>query len=257
MSPDHNDRIWGSIRVPRIRRRLRLVCFPYAGGGTGVFRDWENGLPLDVELIAVQLPGRGKRQGELAFSRLPSLAQVAAEGLLREGWLDGPFCLLGHSMGALVAFEVARSLRRRSGPHPQLLIAAGRGAPHLPDPGPALHAASDEAVVAELRRLGGTPPSLLEDGARREALLKIVRADFAVCETYAHSSEPPLNCPIAVFGGSQDADWPPPTLHAWSLHTTGSCNVHLLEGNHFFIESRRDAFLWEVSRQLAAALSDG
>lgn len=246
------DDIWVRVSVPRPDARLRLFCFPYAGGTTGAFRGWEERLPHDIELVAVQLPGRGPRRYELPFSRLSSLAAVTANALLRAGLLDIPHALFGHSMGALIAFELARALRDRHCGPPAALLVGGRGAPHFPDPGPALHAASEELLVAELRRLGGVSEQVLSDPVRRAEFLGVIRADFAVCETYSHRPAAPLHCPIEVFGGTADVDWPRDTLVAWRLHTTGDCTVSMFDGGHFFIDSCRQDFLGALSTRLSA-----
>jgi medium-chain acyl-[acyl-carrier-protein] hydrolase len=184
---------------------------------------------------------------------MDSLVEVIANELVaaRESALsDRPFAIFGHSMGALVAFELARQLRDRHGMPVRGLLVAGRGAPHLPDPGPALACGTDPALVAELQRLGGVPAEVLGDEVRRARMLRLIRADFAVCETYAYESAAPLDCPITVFGGIEDLDWPLETLSAWREHTTATARVHMFAGGHFFIDSAREAFL----EQLAASL---
>jgi medium-chain acyl-[acyl-carrier-protein] hydrolase len=184
---------------------------------------------------------------------MDSLVEVIAAELVttHEGALsDRPFAIFGHSMGALVAFELARELRDRHGLSTSALLVAGRGAPHMPDPGPALACGSEPALVAELQRLGGVPAEVLGDEVRRARMLRLIRADFAVCETYAYQSAAPLDCPISVFGGIEDFDWPVETLSAWREHTTSTAQVNTLAGGHFFIDSARQAFL----EQLVASL---
>ena len=239
--------------MPRPGAQLRLLCVPYAGGSAGAFRGWASDLPADVELWGIQLPGRASRRDEAPLTRMDSLVEVIAAELVavRGGTLgDRPFALFGHSMGALVAFELARQLRDRHGLAVSGLLVAGRGAPHLPDPGPALACGSEPALVAELQRLGGMPADVLDDPGRRARMLRLIRADFAVCETYAYQVAAPLDCPIAIFGGIEDFDWPLDTLEAWREHTTSTACAYTFAGGHFFIDTVREAFL----KQLAASL---
>jgi len=239
--------------TPRADARLRLLCVPYAGGSTAAFRGWASALPAEVELWGVQLPGRASRRDEPPLTRMDSLVEVVAAELVaaRAGALsDRPFALFGHSMGALVAFELARQLRDCHGLAVSGLLVAGRGAPHLPDPGPALACGSEPALVEELQRLGGVPAEVLRDAVRRARMLRLIRADFAVCETYAYQSAAPLDCPITVFGGTEDLDWPLETLAAWRVHTMSTACTFTFAGGHFFIDTAREAFL----RQLAASL---
>src|SRR5438552_2333015 len=144
---------------PDPRARLRLFCFPYAGGGASQFRTWAEGLPPEVELCPVQLPGREGRLRETPFTRIAPL--VAALVTALRGYLDTPYAFFGHSLGALVGFELARALRRTGGPGPRGLLVSAYRAPDLPDPDPPLHLLSSPAFWDELRRLNGTPPEVL------------------------------------------------------------------------------------------------
>lgn len=237
------------VRAVRRTREpsARLFLFPYAAGSASIFRHWHESLPESVEVCAVQLPGRADRRDERAFGRLGSLVEVAANAL--EPLVDRPYALFGHSMGALVAFELARLLAQRGKP-PALLMPAGRGAPELPDPGPALHAASERALVDELLRLGGTSREMFADRERMARLIPIVRADFAVCETYAFREAPPLECPIVAFGGEQDTDWPEAHIAAWGAHTRGVFSYTMFPGDHFFLHSCERELLSAIGEQL-------
>lgn len=252
-APDSSDPVV-ECETPRPNARLRLLCVPYAGGSASAFRGWANRLPADIELWGVQLPGRASRRDESPLTRMDSLVEVIGNELVaaRQGALkDRPCAIFGHSMGALVAFELARQLRDRHDLPVSGLLVAGRGAPHLPDPGPALACGSEPALVAELQRLGGVPAEVLGDDVRRARMLRLIRADFAVCETYAYQSDAPLDCPITVFGGTEDFDWPFETLAAWSEHTTATAQVQTFVGGHFFIDSAREEFLSQLAASLA------
>src|ERR1035441_10334502 len=151
---------WISCRKPGPKTRLRLFCFPYAGAGAGTFLTWSDNLPADVEVCPVQLPGRGARMTERPFTQLSPLVEALAQALAP--LLDKPFAFFGHSLGALVSFELARQIRRQYGVHPvRLFVSAGR-APQIPDRLPAIHTLPDKEFLLELRRLNGTLSELLD-----------------------------------------------------------------------------------------------
>jgi len=224
---------WISFRKPRPEARLRLFCFPYAGAGALIFRTWSDGLPADVEVCPVQLPGRGTRLMERPFIRLAPLVEALAQALVQ--LLDRPFAFFGHSLGALVSFELARRVRKQYGMDPvRLFVSAGR-APQIPHRGPAIHTLPEEQFVAELRRLNGTPRELLSHVELMEIMLPLLRADFALYETYVYSSEAPLNCPISAFGGLLDHSVNDSDLEAWRAQTSMFFSLRMFPGDHFFL----------------------
>jgi len=150
--------------------------------------------------------------------------------------LDKPFAFFGHSLGALVSFELTRRLRREYGVHPvRLFVSAGR-APQIPRRGPPIHALPEEELLAELRRLNGMPGELMEHEELMEIMLPLLRADFAVYETYVYTNEPPLNCPISAFGGIQDHRVKDSDLEAWRAQTNVSFSLRMFPGDHFFLK---------------------
>lgn len=239
---------WLACRRPRPQARLRLFCFPYAGGNATIFRTWPDGLPADVEVCPVQLPGRGTRLMEPPFTRLSPLIQALAHALFP--LLDKPFALFGHSLGALVSFELARHLRRQYGLHPvRLIISAGR-APQIPHRDLPMHTLPDGEFVAKLRRLNGTPREVFEHEELMEIVLPLLRADFALYETYVYSTEPPLNCHISTFGGLQDRNVSHGDLEAWRDQTTGSFSSRMFPGDHFFLNTTQPLLLQVLSQEL-------
>jgi medium-chain acyl-[acyl-carrier-protein] hydrolase len=228
--------------------RVRLFCFPYAGGGGTIFRTWPDQLPATVEVCPIALPGREMRIGERPFDRLLPLAQAIADAL--DMYQDKPFAFFGHSMGALVSFEVARELRRQSRRAPAHLFVAGHRAPHLPDNRPPLHDLPEPAFVDEVRQLNGTPPEVFQHPELLELFLPILRADFAVCETYVYEAEPPLACPISVFGGLQDPRAGREQLEAWRAYTTAEFRLRMLPGDHFFVRIAEPALLSVLNQTL-------
>lgn len=225
---------WISFRKPGAKTRLRLFCFPYAGAGALLFRSWSHCLPADVEVCPVQLPGRGTRMLERPYTQLSPLVEALAQALAP--LLDRPFAFFGHSLGALVSFELARRIRRQYGVHPvHLFVSAGR-APQILHRGLPIHTLPDKEFLMELRRLNGTPSELLDHAELMELMLPLLRADFAVYETYQYSSEAPLNCPISAFGGLQDNKVSDSDLDAWRVQTSVSFSLRMFPGDHFFLK---------------------
>src|SRR5437763_15337105 len=168
---------WLVSRKPNPRARVRLFCFPYAGGGDSVFRAWQKGLSEAIEVCPVQLPGRGARISEPPFTELSPLVRAAAQALAPH--LDKPFAFFGHSMGALICFELARHLRKDGGPQPVHLFVSGRCGPQTPRE-PFAGDLPDSEFQEMLRRYNGTPEEVLENRELMELLLPAVRADFAL-----------------------------------------------------------------------------
>jgi medium-chain acyl-[acyl-carrier-protein] hydrolase len=239
---------WIAFRKPNPRARLRLFCLPYAGIGASIFRTWSDGLPADVEVCPVQYPGRGTRLMETPFTQLSPLVQALAQALVP--LLDKPFALFGHSLGALVGFELARELRRQSGVQPVRLFASADRAPQIPRQDRPIHALPEGEFLAELRRLNGTPGKVLEHDELMRIMLPILRADFAVYETYAYSVEPPLDCFISGFGGLQDRKVSRRDLEAWRDQTSASFSLRMFPGDHFFLNTNQPLLLQVISHDL-------
>jgi medium-chain acyl-[acyl-carrier-protein] hydrolase len=216
--------------------------------GASIFRTWSDCLPADVEVCPVQFPGRETRFMETPFARLSPLVEALAQAL--DPLLDKPFAFFGHSFGALVGFELARQLRRRFGVQPaRLFVSAGR-APQIPPRGRPIHALPEEEFMAELRRLNGTPGKVLENAELMQSMLPILRADFAVYETYVYATEPPLDCFISGFGGLQDQKVSRGDLEAWRDQTSVSFSLRMFPGNHFFLNAIRPLLLQALYQDL-------
>lgn len=242
-----------NIFKPNPQARLRLFCFAYAGGGASIYRTWPALLPPEVELCAVQLPGREERTKDAPFTDLPPL--IESLSLAIQPYLTKPFAFFGHSMGALVSFELTRRLRKRAAATPLHLLVSAHRAPQLPDPYPPIHQLPDAEFKQELLKLNGTPKSLLENDELMQVLAPVLRADFSVCETYAYTSGEPLDCPITAFGGLQDRETSRAELEAWRKQTQKPFQLHMFEGDHFFFFSARESILHIVNQDLAIALN--
>ena len=208
----------------------RLICFPHAGGGPAAFHSWPARLPESLEVWAVQLPGRSARLTEAPISRLVTLAQLAADALVPA--LDKPVAIFGHSMGALLGFEVARHLRRY-GRLPIHLFVLGCPAPHTIRNTHNIHELAESDFLAELGRLNGTPPEVLDNEDVMQLFLPILRADFAAFESYRYVHEAPLEHPITAFGGTDDSEVSSEELVAWKQQTTAAFAVAMIAGGHF------------------------
>lgn len=246
--PSVNAR-WLSLARPNPQARLRLICFPYAGGGGSVFRTWVDGLPITVEVCAIHLPGRGSRITEPPFTELLPLVQALSRDLLPY-LTDKPCAFFGHSMGALIGFELIRELRRQRARTPLHLFVSGRGAPHIPNPDPPIHDLPETEFVAELRRFNGTPKEVLEHPELMQLLIPALRADFAVCETYSYTVDAPLDCPISAFGGLDDHDVSRDRLEAWGDQSSASFSLRMFRGNHFFLHTVEQLLLQIVAKVL-------
>lgn len=241
---------WLIFPRPNPHASLRLFCFPYAGGSTLIFRKWRDALPSSVELCSVELPGRSTRLRESAFTTLGPLVEAVSQAI--SPYLDKPFAFFGHSMGAIVSFELARHLRRERGALPARLFISGRRAPQIPDDDPPTYNLPEPEFIEELRRLNGTPREILEHPELMQLILPLLRTDFAVCQTYVYTPEPPLNCPISVFGGLQDDPVKRSDLEAWREQTTAAFSLRMFPGDHFFLQTAAPTFL----RTLAGELSE-
>lgn len=233
---------------PEERGEIRLFCFPYAGGSSATFRSWGKVLGPAVSVYPVHLPGRERRLSEKPFTRAQSLVEAAAAAILPH--LDRPFAFFGHSMGAMISFELARYLRRHNHPQPTQLFISGSRAPQLRVNDTITYNLPDAEFAEELRRLNGTPGEVFEHPELMELMTPVLRADFEVCQTYRYTREPALDCPITAFGGLQDEGVSREMLKAWEEQTTGRFRLWMLPGDHFFVNSAPERILSILSREL-------
>jgi len=239
---------WLVIANRNPQASLRLFCFPYSGGTASIYRNWAASLLPQIEVCAVQLPGRASRMKEAPYKEYGSLVRAIAQELVP--YFDKPFAFFGHSMGALLSFELARALRREHGRLPLHLFVSGRHAPQLPAAHPGFHALPDAEFIEALRSLNGTPQEVLDDPELRELIFPLLRADFAVNETYVYYPEPPLECPIDAFGGLQDKDVRVEDLKAWRQQTSAAFRLRMLPGDHFFLHTNEAMLLQALMQEL-------
>lgn len=232
--------------------RIRLFCFPYGGGGANVFRLWPSLLPPEVELSAIQMPGRENRFMEAPLTRLEPLVETLAE--VMQQVLDKPFAFFGHSLGAIVSFELARLLRRKSGTQPAGLFVSGCGAPHR-HRHQNIHQLPEPEFIEAVKKYNGISEEILQSEELMQLILPCLYGDFTIFETYQYTHQPPLDCPITACGGLEDDNVTPEELAAWKEQTVNQFDLHMFPGDHFFVNSAYQSLLGTLSvkiRQLPA-----
>jgi medium-chain acyl-[acyl-carrier-protein] hydrolase len=248
-----NSKLWFPVLRPAINARLRVFCFPYAGGSASAYARWSDRLPAGVDVRPVQLPGRWNRLREPPLTRFDDVVRAIGEVL--PAHLDRPFALFGHSMGALLAFELVRYLRERELPQPLHLFVSGHRAPQIPDDHLPVSDLNDEEFINRLREYNGTPGEVLSRPELMKVLLPAIRADFSVCRSYTYVPGAPLGCPLTVFGGADDRESANGQLDAWSIHTIARSTVYRFPGDHFYIHSAEALLLKALSASLNALLA--
>ncbi len=214
-----------------------------------MFAPWTVAAGARLEICAVHLPSRESRIAEDAFTSTDALVPQLVDRLTPH--LDRPYSLFGHSMGALIAFETTREVRRRRLPSPVRLFASGFRAPHLPERFPNRRALDDQAFLVDLRALAGTPDEVVEDEEIMALLLPTLRADVTLCETYVHRSDDPLDVPLTVFGGADDPRVSSDELDGWRRHTHAAMDLRIFPGHHFFLKSHRASVVATIAERLS------
>jgi len=244
--------VWLSQPQPRPNAALRLICLPHAGGGAASFYPLASLLPESIEMLAVQLPGRETRLSEPPFRRMEPLIEALMSGI--RDTLAQPFAFFGHSMGALVSFELSRALRRHGLPLPQSIVVSGRRAPTIANTEPPLHRLSDPDFINALSiRYDGIPEAISNEPDLMALFIPILKADFATFETHVHRHEPPLECSLAMYGGRSD----PQTAHmaGWAELFHGECTTRLFDGGHFFVAEQRQAVAAALAQDVLATVA--
>jgi medium-chain acyl-[acyl-carrier-protein] hydrolase len=235
------------------KTELRLFCFPYGGAGVSIFRDWYHALPKSIELCPVQLPGREERLSERPFTNMISLITELGEQL--ESYLDKPYAFFGHSMGALISFELTRYIRRSKLLQPTYVFASGCSAPQTLKTSSPIFELPNSEFIEKLRQMKGTSESIIQNSELMELLLPLIKADFELCETYKYNHEPPLELPFYVFGGLEDLSVSKDSLVAWCNQTTSRVQLKMFPGEHFFILNYQQPIIEIIRKTLSASLA--
>jgi medium-chain acyl-[acyl-carrier-protein] hydrolase len=230
---------------------MRLFCLPPAGGGATLFRSWPQLLPPSIEVCAIQLPGREGRIAEEALTSMQPLVMATVSATVP--LLDLPFALFGHSMGALIGFEVVRHLRNAGHREPMHLFISAAPAPHHSDRDP-IHQLPDDAIVARLQESEGSgfPGEVLQSAELMAILLPLLRADAAVTETYQFVRDEPLACPVTVFIGTNDEKIPREAIRDWRAYARGPFREQIVPGGHDFLKTESPLITQAIANALAA-----
>jgi medium-chain acyl-[acyl-carrier-protein] hydrolase len=247
--------LWLAVSEPKPDARARLICFPHAGGGPSTYAAWARALAdYPLEVAAAHLPGREARTAEPPATTLDAVFDPLTDAIAAVA--DRPFALFGHSMGAVVAFEIARRLRDRHAHAPAYLFVSGAPAPQLPRVDLGLRFIDDDAAFlnAVADTYGGVPRIVLERAELRASMVAALRADLTLTETHEYTDAPPLACAIAAYGGRADAIVSGERLTAWREQTTGDFSWRSFDGDHFYLNRARDALLADLISRLQPLL---
>jgi len=243
---DAEHQLWTRNFHPAPPGAPRLICLPHAGGSASFYFPLSKALAPEVDVLTVQYPGRQDRRLEPPAESIGALA----DGLCRvlEKGEDVPLAIFGHSMGALVGFELARRLEAEGRPPAALFVSGRRGPATERDE--TVHTRDDAGLIAEVRSLGGTDLTALQDEDLVEMILPVLRADYRVVETYRRGPGPRLSCPITVMTGDNDPKVTSEEAWAWAQETSGPFEVLVHPGGHFYLTSRQEAVIAQIAARM-------
>lgn len=248
---NHVARLW--VQKPKPAAKLRLLCISYAGSGASTFRDWNFG--DDIEVAAVQLPGREWRRNEPLATSMAALVDDLFEDIV--DWISGPqkTAFFGYSMGAVLSYSLINRLQQTGHKLPDALFAAASLAPQVMGKKTPIYTLSDEDFMVEIGRLGGMPDAIMNEPALLQLAIPVLRADFQALYTYNEPQFATLDCPIMVYGGSEDPHAPRNSLANWRSLTSANFNIRLFSGSHFFINSSKTQLLKTLEVDLNTLLT--
>ena len=240
-----------AYKDPQPVAAIRLFCFPNAGGSAALYHPWIGAFGNAIDICPVEYAGRGTRSAETNHHSLHALVQSLHADL--SPCLDRPFAFFGHSMGALVAYELSHTIRLAGKQPPQQLFVSAHCAADLPRRMEDSYTLDDAALTERVRELGGTPPEVLDNRELMALVLPTIRADFEICDTYSYAKSQLLTCPITALGGWEDAWVDETELAAWERHTSAEFDLRMFLGGHFYLQAQQLPLLHFIGRQLLSA----
>jgi len=241
------------FNVPKCNKstKLLLYCFPYAGGSAYIFERWKKKLSDEIELLGIQLPGRGIRMAEKPITSIHIMADILANKINQSSG-STPYAFFGHSMGATLAHEIILRIQNKKSQSSQIkhLFVSASKAPQLANTNKQIHKLSDMELIEELRQYNGTSAEIFEDQELLKQVLPTVRADFQASENYIYENSKPISTNITVFGGTNDQYVNRNELMDWKYRTNKNFQIHMLQGDHFFIFPQEDYILSSITKNL-------
>ena len=242
------------MRVESNQKKIKLFCFPYAGGSASAYNKWKQYLDKNIELYTVELAGRGRRIYDPLYNSMAEAVDDVYK-IIGSQITDVPYCFFGHSMGGIIAYELALKIRELKKPQPIHIFFSGRGAPHVRGSGDEknIHTLSEEEFKKEIIELGGTPKEFFEHPELLDVLLPMLRSDFKIAECYqGKNAIVPFDHDITVFIGKEE-DVTAEQMHGWREQTSGICTIHYFNGDHFFVNEETKKVVEIINKILLLA----
>lgn len=230
---------------------VKLFCFPYGGGSATIYHDWKKYLSKNIELHPVELAARGSRMRDPNYDSIDEAADDVLK-IIRNDLEIAPYAFFGHSLGSMIAFELAYKIRKEGLPYPIHIFFAGRGAPHMPwHEKKKYYKLQEDEFRKEVMALGGIPKEFLEVPEFMDMLFTLLRGDYKIAETYSFiEKDAPLDCGITLLNATND-EASREDIEAWKVHAGKECNVHYFEGGHFFLREETEKILDIINATLS------